>query len=58
LKNFIKVEIQDKTVINTKGIELTLKLCTDMASSSWKLLFEVHSYQFLAQNAQERVLAA
>jgi hypothetical protein len=58
LENLIKVEIQDKTMLNTKGTELTPKLCTNMASSPWKLLFEAHSYQFIVQNAQEMVLAA
>jgi hypothetical protein len=49
LKNLIKVEIQDKIVLNTKGTELTPKLGTeltpklsiDMVSPTRKLLFEV-----------------
>jgi hypothetical protein len=42
LENLIKIKIQDKTVLNTKGTELTLKLSTDMVSllknSSLKLI--------------------
>jgi hypothetical protein len=50
LENLIKVEIQDKTVLNTKRTELTLKLSTDTVSPSRKLLFEAYSHQFLTQN--------
>jgi hypothetical protein len=53
LENLIKIEIQDKTVLNTKGIELTLKLSTDMVSPLWKLLFKAHSHQFLTQNSRK-----
>jgi hypothetical protein len=53
LENLIKVEIQNKIVLNTKGIELTPKLSTDMVSPPWKLLLEVHSHQFLTQNSRE-----
>jgi hypothetical protein len=53
LANFIKVEIQDKTMLSTKGTELTLKLSTDMVSTPWKLLFEAYSHQFLTQNSRE-----
>jgi hypothetical protein len=52
-KNIIKVETQDKTVLNTKGMELTPKLSTDMVSPSQKLLFEAHSHQFLTQNSRK-----
>jgi hypothetical protein len=53
LEDLIKVEIQDKTVLNTKGTKLTPKLGTDMVSPSWKLLLEAHSHQFLIQNSRE-----
>jgi hypothetical protein len=53
LENLIKVEIQDKTVLNTKGTELTLKLSTDMVSPPWKLFLESYSHQFLTQNSRE-----
>jgi hypothetical protein len=64
LKNLIKVEIQDKTVLNTKGTELTpklstdmvsppRKLLTDMVSPPRKLLLEAHSHQLLTQNSGE-----
>jgi hypothetical protein len=53
LKNLIKAEIQDKTVLNTKGTELTLKLSMDMVSPPRKLLFEAHSNQFLTQNTRK-----
>jgi hypothetical protein len=53
LVNLNKVETQDKIVLNTKDIELTLKLSTDMVSPSWKLLFEAHSHQFLIQNSRK-----
>jgi hypothetical protein len=53
LENLIKAEIQDKTVLNTKVTELTLKLSTDMVSSPRKLLLEAHSYQFLTQNSRK-----
>jgi hypothetical protein len=32
LENLIKVEIQEKIILNTKGTELTLKLSMDMVS--------------------------
>jgi hypothetical protein len=44
LKILIKAETQDKTMLNTKGIELTPKLSMDMVSPSRKLLFEAHSF--------------
>jgi hypothetical protein len=53
LKIPIKVETQDKTMINIKGTELTLKLSTNMVSPSQKLLFEAHSHQFLTQNSRK-----
>jgi hypothetical protein len=53
LENLIKAEIEDKTVLNTKRIELTSKLRMDMVSPPWKLLFEAHSHQFLTQNSKE-----
>jgi hypothetical protein len=53
LENLIKVEIQDKTVLNTKGTELTQKLSTYMVSPSRKLLFEAYSHQFLTQNSRK-----
>jgi hypothetical protein len=53
LKNLIKVEIQDKTMLNTKGIELTPKLSMDMVSLSRKLLFGAYSHQFLTQNSRK-----
>jgi hypothetical protein len=46
-KNLIKVKAQDKTVLNTKGTELTPELSMNMVSPSRKLLFEAHSHQFL-----------
>jgi hypothetical protein len=49
-KNLIKAEIEDKTVLNTKGTELTPKLSTNMVSPPRKLLLEAHSHQFLTQN--------
>jgi hypothetical protein len=52
-KNLIKIETQDKTVLNTKGMELTPKLSTNMVSSSQKLFFEAHSHQFLTQNSRK-----
>jgi hypothetical protein len=53
LENLIKAKIHDKTVLNTKGTELTQKLSTDMVSPPQKLLFEAHSHQFLTQNTRE-----
>jgi hypothetical protein len=53
LENLIKAEIQHKIVLNTKGIELTPKLNTDMVSPPQKLLLEAHSHQFLTQNSRE-----
>jgi hypothetical protein len=53
LENLIKTKIQDKTVLNTKGTELTPKLSTYMVSPPWKLLYKAHSYQFLTQNSRE-----
>jgi hypothetical protein len=53
LENLIKAEIQNKIVLNTKGIELTLKLSTNMVSPPQKLLFEAYSHQFLTQNSRE-----
>jgi hypothetical protein len=53
LENLIKTEIQDKTMLNTKGTDLTLKLNTDMVSPPRKLLLEAHSLQFLTQNSRE-----
>jgi hypothetical protein len=53
LENLIKVEIQDKIVLSTKGTELTPKLSTDMVSPSWKLHFEAHSHQFLTQTSRK-----
>jgi hypothetical protein len=53
LENLIKAEIQDKTVLNTKGTELTPKLSMDMVSPPQKLLLEAHSHQFLTQNSRE-----
>jgi hypothetical protein len=53
LANLIKAEIQDKTMLSTKGTELTLKLSTDMVSTPWKLLLEAYSHQFLTQNSRE-----
>jgi hypothetical protein len=53
LKNFIKAEIQDKTVLNTKGIELTPKLSMDMVFPSRKLLLKAYSHQFFTQNSRE-----
>jgi hypothetical protein len=53
LENLIKAETQEKTVLNTKGTELTLKLSMDMVSPSRKLLFEAHSHQFLTQNSRK-----
>jgi hypothetical protein len=53
LENLIKVEIQDKIVLNTKGIELTPKLSTDMVSPPWKLHLEGYSHQFLTRNSRE-----
>jgi hypothetical protein len=53
LENLIKAEIQDKTVLNTKGIELTPKLSMDMVSPPRKLLLEAHSHQFLTQNSRK-----
>jgi hypothetical protein len=55
LKIIIKAETQHKSVINTKGIEFTLKLFTDMASSPQKLFVEAFSLGFLTQNTKERV---
>jgi hypothetical protein len=52
LENLIKAEIQDKIVLNTKGIELTPKISTDMVSPPRKLLLEAHSHQFLTQNSR------
>jgi hypothetical protein len=52
LENLFKAKIHDKTMLNTKGTELTPKLSTDMASPSRKLLFESHSHQFLTQNSR------
>jgi hypothetical protein len=52
-KNLIKIETQDKTVLNTKGMELTPKLSTNIVSPSQKLLFEAHSHQFLTQNSRK-----
>jgi hypothetical protein len=43
LENLIKAKIYDKTMLNTKGTELTPKLCSDMVSSPRKLLLEAHS---------------
>jgi hypothetical protein len=37
-----------------KGIEFTLKLFTDMASSPQKLFVEAFSLGFLTQNTKER----
>jgi hypothetical protein len=53
LENLIKEETQDKTMLNTKGTELTPKLSTDMVSPSQKLLFEAYSHQFLTQNSRK-----
>jgi hypothetical protein len=53
LENLIKAKIHDKTVLNTKGIELIPKLSMDMVSPPRKLLFEAHSHQFLTQNTRE-----
>jgi hypothetical protein len=53
LENLIKVEIQDKTMLNTKGTELTPKLSMDMVFPSRKLLFEAYSHQFLTQNSRK-----
>jgi hypothetical protein len=53
LENLIKVEIHDKTVLNTKGTELTPKLSTNMVFPPQKLLFEAHSHQFLTQNSRK-----
>jgi hypothetical protein len=53
LENLINAEIEDKTVLNTKRIELTPKLSMDMVFPPWKLLFEAHSHQFLTQNLKE-----
>jgi hypothetical protein len=53
LENLIKVEIQDKTMLNTKGTELTLKLSTNMVSLPRKLLLEVRTHQFLTQDSNE-----
>jgi hypothetical protein len=53
LEKLIKAEIQDKTVLNTKGTEITPKLSTNMVFPPRKLLFEAHSYQFLTQNSRE-----
>jgi hypothetical protein len=52
-ENLIKVEIQDKIVLNTKGTKLTPKLSTNMVSSLQKLLLEAYSHQFLTQNSRE-----
>jgi hypothetical protein len=49
LENLIKAEIPDKTVLNTKGTELTPKLSMDMVSPPQKLLLEAYSHQFLTQ---------
>jgi hypothetical protein len=54
LENLIKGEIQNKTMLNTNGTELTPKLSTDMVSPPRKLLLEAHSQQFLTQNSRER----
>jgi hypothetical protein len=53
LKTLVKAETQDNTVLNIKGVELTLKLSTDMVSSPWKLLFEAHSHGFLTQGTKK-----
>jgi hypothetical protein len=37
-------------MLNTKGIELTPKLSTNMVFPSWKFLFKAYSHQFLTQN--------
>jgi hypothetical protein len=50
----IKAEIQNNKVIMTKGTELTLKLSTDMISSSRKLFVETLSHGFLTQNTKKR----
>jgi hypothetical protein len=53
LENLIKVEIQDKTVLYTKGTKLIPKLSTDMVSHSRKLLFQAYFHQFLTQNSRK-----
>jgi hypothetical protein len=40
-------------MLNTKRIELTPKLSTDMVFPPQKLLLEAHSHQFLTQNSRE-----
>jgi hypothetical protein len=58
LKSLLKQKHEDNKVIMTKGIELTLKLSTDMISTSRKLFVETLPPGFLTQNTKEEVLAA
>jgi hypothetical protein len=53
LEDLIKVETQDKIVLNTKETEFTPKLSTYMISPSRKLFFEAHSHQSLTQNSRK-----
>jgi hypothetical protein len=53
LENLIQAKIHDKTVLNTKGTELTPKLSTDMVFPSRKVLFKAQSHQFLTQNTRK-----
>jgi hypothetical protein len=46
-KTSSKQKYMMNTVLNTKGTELTSKLCSDMVSSPRKLLLEAHSHKFL-----------
>jgi hypothetical protein len=50
----IKAETQNNKVIMTKGTELTLKLSTDMISSSRKLFVKTLPHGFLTQNTKKR----
>jgi hypothetical protein len=49
----IKVETRNNKVIMTKGTKLTLKLSTDMISSSRKLFVETLPHRFLTQNTKK-----
>jgi hypothetical protein len=53
LESLNKVEIQNKTVLNTKGTKLSSKQSMNMVSPPQKLLLEAHSHQFITQNPRE-----